>query len=316
MTATSAPGPAGSNRGLSLDDLAGDPSRRRNEKIVKSVLLVAASASVFISAAIIYTLLHDAFGFLTSIELSSLNDDVWLPRQGRFGVMSPVMGTLWVTLVATLVAGPIGLGAAVYLSEYANPRVRRIVKPIVEVLASIPSVVVGYFAIQFISPEITQRLFDGSPAKNLMVAGLGVGLLTIPLMTSVSEDALRAVPNSLREASYGLGARKVTTVVRVVIPAAVSGLVAGLILSISRAIGETMVVFLAGGGVGTRPDSPLDAGTTITAAMASVASGTDNVAGVGAAFQSIFFLGLLLFVITLSLNLLADRFVRRVRQTY
>ncbi|MCB0970248.1 MAG: phosphate ABC transporter permease subunit PstC, partial [Acidimicrobiales bacterium] len=305
MTATSAPGPAGSRPGLSLEDLAGDPSRRRNEKIVKGVLLVAASASVFISAAIIYTLLHDALGFLTSIELSSLNDDVWLPRQGRFGVMSPVLGTLWVTLVATLVAGPIGLGAAVYLSEYANPRVRRIVKPIIEVLASIPSVVVGYFAIQFISPEITQRLFDGSPAKNLMVAGLGVGLLTIPLMTSVSEDALRAVPNALREASYGLGARKVTTVVRVVIPAAVSGLVAGLILSISRAIGETMVVFLAGGGVGTRPTSPLDAGTTITAAMASVASGTDNVAGVGSAFQSIFFLGLLLFVITLSLNLVA-----------
>jgi phosphate transport system permease protein len=204
----------------------------------------------------------------------------------------------------------------VYLSEYASPRVRRIVKPVVEVLASIPSVVVGYFAIRWISPEITQRLFDGSPAKNLMVAGLGVGLLTIPLMTSVSEDALRAVPNALREASYGLGARKVTTVVRVVIPAAVSGLVAGLILSISRAIGETMVVFLAAGGVGTRPDSPLDSGTTITAAMASVAKGTDQVKGVGPTFESIFFLGLVLFLLTLSLNLAADRFVRRVRQTY
>ena len=194
--------------------------------------------------------------------------------------------------------------------------IRDSVKPIIEVLASIPSVVVGYFAIRFISPEITQKLFSGSPAKNLMVAGLGVGLLTIPLMTSVSEDALRAVPNSLREASYGLGARKVTTVVRVVIPAAVSGLVAGLILSVSRAIGETMVVFLAAGGVGTRPTSPLDAGTTITAAMASVASGTDNVAGVGNTFESIFFLGLLLFLITLALNVVADRFVRRVRQKY
>jgi phosphate transport system permease protein len=149
-----------------------------------------------------------------------------------------------------------------------------------------------------------------------MVAGLGVGLLTIPLMTSVSEDALRAVPDSLREASYGLGARKVTTTVQVVIPAAVSGLVAGLILSISRAIGETMVVFLAAGGVGTRPTSPIEPGTTITAAMASVAKGTDQVKGEGNTFDSIFFLGLVLFALTLSLNLIADRFVRRVRQTY
>ncbi len=313
MTATTSRSPEGP---LTLLDLAGDPGRRRREQTVRTILTLAAATSVVISIAIIYTLVVDAVGFLGSIKLSDLGDDVWLPRQGRFGVLSPVLGTLWVTLVAVLVAGPIGLGAAVYLSEYASPRVRRIVKPVVEVLASIPSVVVGYFAIRFISPEITQRLFDGSPAKNLMVAGIGVGLLTIPLMTSVSEDALRAVPSSLREASYGLGARKVTTVTRIVIPAAISGLVAGLILSISRAIGETMVVFLAGGGVGTRPGSPLDSGTTITAAMASVASGTDNVKGVGNTFQSIFFLGLLLFLITLSLNVVADRFVRRVRQKY
>ena len=160
------------------------------------------------------------------------------------------MGSLILTVIALTVAWPLGVGAAIYLSEYANPRVRRIVKPVVEVLASIPSVVVGYFAIRFIAPELVQKLFTGAPAKNLLVAGLAVGLLTIPLMTSVAEDALRAVPLSLREASYGLGAKKVTTVVRVVVPAAVSGLVAGLILSISRAIGETMVVFLAAGGSG------------------------------------------------------------------
>lgn len=301
---------------LTIEDLSGDASRRLKERIVQVALTAAALTSVIVSVAIIYTLLVDALSFLGSIKLTDLGDSVWLPRQGRFGVLSPLLGTLWVTLVAILVAGPIGLGAAVYLSEYASPRVRRTIKPVVEVLASIPSVVVGYFAIRFISPEITQRLFEGSPAKNLMVAGLGVGLLTIPLMTSVSEDALRAVPSNLREASYGLGARKVTTVVRIVIPAAVSGLVAGLILSISMAIGETMVVFLAGGNVGTRPGSPLDAGTTITAAMASVASGTDNVKGVGNTFESIFFLGLVLFALTLSLNVAAGRFVRRVRQKY
>lgn len=301
---------------LAPDDLAGHPRRRSKERVVRVALTAAASVSVLVNVVIVVTLLSDALAFLGSIDLADLGDSVWLPRQGRFGVLSPVMGTLWVTLVAVAVAGPLGLGAAVYLSEYASPRARRLVKPVVEVLASIPSVVVGYFAIRFISPEFTQRLFAGSPAKNLLVAGLGVGLLTIPLMTSVSEDALRAVPSSLREASAGLGARKVTTVVRIVIPAAVSGLVAGLILSISRAIGETMVVFLAGGNVGTRPTSPLDAGTTITAAMASVASGTDNVKGVGITFQSVFFLGLVLFVITLSLNVMADRFVRRVRHRY
>lgn len=276
----------------------------------------ATGISVVISVAIIAVLLRDALGFLTSIELGSLIDRVWAPRLGRYGLASPVLGTLWITVIAISVAGPVGLGAAIYLSEYAAPRVRRIVKPVIEVLASVPSVVVGYFAIRFIAPEITQRIFAGSPGKNLLVAGIGVGLLTIPLMTSVAEDALRAVPASLREASTGLGAKKVTTVVRVVVPASVSGLVAGLILSISRAIGETMVVYLAAGGTGARPSGPLDGGTTITAAMASVASGTDNVAGVGNTFASIFFLGLVLFVITLTLNVVADRFVRRVRHRF
>ena len=145
-------------------------------------------------------------------------------------------------------------------------------------------------------------------------AAASIGLLTIPLMTSVAEDALRAVPNDLRDASYGLGAKKVSTVCRVIVPAAVSGLVAGLILSISRAIGETMVVFLAAGGTGARPDGPLSAGITITSGMVSVATGTDNVAGASNTFQSAFFLGLILFVMTLLLNVLADRFVRRVRQ--
>lgn len=301
---------------LTVGDLAGDPRRRAVERIVQTALTAAAATSVVISGAIIFVLLNDAIGFLGGIKPSDLGDNIWAPRLGRFGVLAPILGTLWVTLVALLVAGPIGLGAAVYLSEYASPRVRRVVKPIIEILASVPSVVVGYFALNFIAPEITQRIFSSSPTQNLLVAGIGVGILTIPLMTSVSEDALRAVPLAMREASYGLGAKKVTTVARVVIPAAVSGLVAGLILSISRAIGETMVVFLVAGGSGLLPTNPLQGGTTITAAMASVASGTDNVAGASNTFQSIFFLGLVLFIITLSLNVVADRFVRRVRQKY
>ncbi|MBA3281871.1 MAG: phosphate ABC transporter permease subunit PstC, partial [Acidimicrobiia bacterium] len=301
---------------LSLADLAGEAGRVRTERIVRVALTMAAATSIVISALIIGVLVRDAVGFVGSIDLSALSEDVWRPRAGAFGLLSPLLGTLWVTLVATVIAGPIGLGAAVYLAEYARPRTRRIIKPIVEILASVPSVVVGYFAIRFIAPQVTERLFDSSPTKNLLVAGVGVGLLTIPLMTSVSEDALRAVPSSLREASYGIGAKKITTVTRVVIPGAVSGLVAGLILSISRAIGETMVVFLAAGGNGLRPSGPLSEGLTITSAMADVATGTDNVAGVGNTFQSIFFLGLVLFLLTLSLNLVADRFVRRVRQKY
>jgi phosphate transport system permease protein len=198
--------------------------------------------------------------------------------------------------------------------------VRKVLKPALEILAGIPSVVLGVFAAYVISPNFVQKLFTDATLTNLLVAGIGVGILTIPLVASVSEDALRSVPNSLREASYGMGARKITTVVRVVIPAAVSGLVAAFIIAISRAIGETMVVAIAGGATGgsLRHISPLEPGQTMTAAMAAVSpgSGSDQAAGSDLAFPSLFFVGSMLFLITLSLNVIADRFVRRVRQRY
>jgi phosphate transport system permease protein len=216
------------------------------------------------------------------------------------------------------IGGPLGLGAAVYLSEYAPPRFRRVVKPVLEVLAGIPSVVLGFFVVTFIAPEMIQRLFASAPRFTLLAAGVGVGILTIPLVASVAEDALRAVPSSLREASYGMGAKKASTTLRVVIPAAVSGLVAAFILAISRALGETMVVFLAAGAGGGSifNASPLQPGTTMTAAMAAQAAGTDQVVGEALTFQSLFFVGLVLFIITMCLNLVADHFVRRVRQAY
>jgi phosphate transport system permease protein len=169
-----------------------------------------------------------------------------------------------------------------------------------------------------ISPDLVQNIFTDASQFNLMAAGIAVGILTVPLVASVSEDAMQAVPRALREASYGLGARKVTTSIKVVVPAAVSGLVAGLILATSRAVGETMVVFIAGGsGAGALFTlNPLEPGTTMTAAMASQATGTDQVRGEGLTFQSLFFVGLLLFVMTLLLNLVADRFVRKVRRGY
>ena len=234
-----------------------------------------------------------------------------------YDIRTIVLGSFLITGIALLVAIPIGLSAAIYLSEYASPRLRRILKPVLEILAGIPSVVLGFFALTFISPEIVQR-FSDADQFNMLAAGIAVGILVIPLVASVSEDAMRSVPNALREASYGLGARKISTTVRIVIPAAVSGLVAALIIAVSRAIGETMVVFVAAGATGGSLFSTnvLGPGQTMTAAIASQAAGTDQVVGEGLTFQSLFFVAMLLFIITLFLNLIADRFVRRVRQTY
>ena len=227
-------------------------------------------------------------------------------------------GTLIASAIAMLVAVPLGLGTAVYLSEYAKPRTRRYVKPVIEVLAGLPSVTIGFFAIAFIAPDVVGNLFDPRQERNLMVAGLGIGLLVIPIMASISEDALKAVPGALREASYGIGAKKVTTVFRVVVPAAVSGLVAAFIIAISRAIGETMVATMASGAADSaiwRGLSPLQPGMTMTGAMTNAVGGTDQ-AVTEAPFKVLFFVGALLFAITLLLNTIGDRFVQRVRQKY
>ncbi len=298
--------------------LVGQPGRRRKERAIGGALLGAAALSIAITAFILYTVTFEALRFLAAIDLGQLVADGWFPRRGQFDLLTLVLGSLIVSGVAMLVAAPAGLGAAIYLSEYASPRARRILKPALEVLAGIPSVVVGFFALTFINPNVVQAIFDQAAGFNLLVAGIGVGILTIPLVASIAEDAMRAVPASLREASYGLGARTVATTTKVVFPAAVSGIVAALIVALSRAIGETMVVAIAAGGTGgsLRSVDPLGPGQTITAAIAALATGSDQVRGDDGAFESLFFLGLLLFVITFGLNLLGDRLVRRVRQAY
>ena len=304
---------------MDISALQGSPARHRRESVVKSIAFTAAAVSVVISALIVYALLFEAWAFMREVDWATTWGELgWFPRRNIFDLPTIIVATLTVTAIAMVVATPLGLAAAIYLSEYANARVRRILKPILEILAGIPSVVLGYFALRFIAPNVISNLFESAAPANLAAAGIGVGLLTIPLIASISEDALAAVPRSLREASSGLGARKMATTVRVVLPAALSGLTAAFIVAISRAIGETMVVFIAGGAADSavRAFNPLDPGLTMTAAMASVASGTDNVAGEGPAFQSLFFVGLLLFVMTLLLNLVADRFVRRFRQEY
>ena len=302
--------------GLTVADLRGSKGRIRKESAIRGLFLTAAIFSIVISALIVLSLVREAWTFISSVDLSTLWDAGWYPRRGQYDILTLVVGSLLVTGVAMLVAVPLGLGAAVYLSEYAKPRARRVLKPILEILAGVPSVVLGYFALTFISPELIQRIQEDSELFNLAAAGIGVGLLTIPLIASIGEDAMRSVPNSLREASSGMGARKITTTTRVVIPAAVSGLVAAFIVAVSRAIGETMVVFIAAGLSGERTFSIFDSGQTMTAAMASLAAGTDQVRGAENTFQSLFFVGLLLFLVTLTLNLVADRFVRRVRQKY
>ena len=213
-------------------------------------LSVAALVTIAISVFIVLALVFETIEFLRQIDLGDLFTIGWFPRRGMFDIATLLIGSLIVTVIAMLIAGPVGLLSAIYLSEYASPRLRATVKPILEILASIPSVVLGFFALTFINPQLVQRFFPGATVFNMLAAGIGVGILIIPLIASISEDALRAVPRSLREAAYGLGARRITVSLRVVFPAAISGIVAAFIIGISRAIGETMVVAIAAGGTG------------------------------------------------------------------
>ncbi|MBK9179525.1 MAG: phosphate ABC transporter permease subunit PstC [Acidimicrobiales bacterium] len=305
-------------RVLTVHDFRYSARRRRKESIVRGLVGAAAVLSIVISVLIVLSLIGEAWRFFSTVPLADLWTIGWFPRRGLFDVKTIFVGSLIVTGIAMIVAAPLGLGTAIYLAEYAHPQVRKWLKPALEVLAGIPSVVLGFFALTFISPELVQKIFSGANLFNFLAAGIGVGILTIPLVASISEDALRSVPSSLREASYGVGARKITTTLRVVVPAAVSGLVAAFIVAVSRAIGETMVVAIAAGATGGSLFStdPLQPGQTMTAAMASLAAGTDQLKGGSIAYQSLFFVGLLLFLITLVLNVVATRFVERVRQKY
>jgi phosphate transport system permease protein len=296
--------------------LRGSARRQRRETIVRVLFLAASLVTILISVFIVAAVLFEAISFLSQIDLGQLFGIGWFPRRGIFDVATIVIGTLIVTVIAMLIATPVGLFSAIYLSEYATPRFRRTVKPILEVLAGIPSVVLGFFALTLLTPAVIRPLFKEANAFNLAAAGIAVGILSIPLVASVAEDAMRSVPQNLREASYGLGARRITTSLKVVFPAAISGIIAALILATSRAIGETMIVAVAAGAPQARTINPLDPGGTMTSAMVGLATGSDQVTGNSAAFQSLFFVGLLLFTITLVLNVVGDAFVRRARQRY
>lgn len=305
---------------LTVADLKGSPRQRRRERTMRFLFQGAAITTMVISALILFVLARGTLSFLVQIDwdISKLSDTGWFPRRERFDLRTIIVGSVIMGSVAMLVAVPLGLGVAIYLSEYARPGVRRVLKPIIEVLAGVPSVIVGYFVLRFIAPDLVASIFQPTNVRNMLAAGIGIGILVIPIMASVSEDALRAVPDSLREASYGVGARKITTVTKVVIPAAVSGLVAAFIIAISRAIGETMVATMAGGFDGSGPFtgySPLESGLTMTAAMTNAVGGTDQDVG-GASFEVLYFVGMFLFLITIILNVLGDRLVKRIRHQY
>jgi phosphate transport system permease protein len=308
---------------LTIEALRGSARRRRREGLIRRVFLVAAVLAIVINVAILLSLLDGTVDFFRELldgpGIGSLwNSTGWFPRRNLFDVKTIFVGTLLISAIAMIVAAPLGLGAALYLSEYAGRRARKVLKPVLEVLAGIPSVVMAYFVISFISPSVVQQIFSGATFYNMLAAGIGVGILISPIVASVAEDAMHAVPLSLREASFGLGARQKNTALRVVFPAAISGITAALILGMSRAIGETLIVTIAAGATGGSAFSidPLGPGQTMTAAMASLATGSDQVKGGTAAYPSLFFVGTLLFFFTLGLNLLSDRFVRRTRRQY
>jgi phosphate transport system permease protein len=239
----------------------------------------------------------------------------WLPEIGHFGVWPLVNATLMTSFIAMLVSGPLGLSAAIYLSEYATPRTRGLLKPTLEVLAGIPTVVYGYFALTFMTP-LLRAIFGNDTVQvyNNASAGIVMGIMIMPLVTSMSEDALSAVPRSLREASYGLGATKLETAVQVVVPAALSGIVAAFIIGISRAVGETMIVALAAGAGPNLTFNPFKAAETITGHIARISGGDISYASIQ--YESIFALGLVLFVVTLALNLISKAVINRFREAY
>lgn len=248
----------------------------------------------------------------TLVEFLTFNR--WAPQIGNFGIWPLLLSTLIVSFIALLVSIPLGLGAAIFLSEYADPRVRNIVKPVLEVLAGVPTVVYGFFALTFVTPGLQSIFGNQVQFYNMLAAGLVVGVLIIPLISSLSEDALSAVPSALREASFGLGATKLETTVKVVLPAAVSGVMAAVIIAMSRAVGETMIVAIAAGSGPNFTFNVFEGAETMTGHMARISGGDLTYGSI--AYTSIFAIGALLFLVTLTLNIVSSYIANRLREEY
>ena len=305
---------AGAEPRLRPDSLAG--RRRIGEVLVKGFLALCALVSVATTIGIVVALFVPAFEFFREVSVVDfLTGTNWSPlfEPASFGVVPLVAGTLLVTAIASLVAMPLGLGAAVYMSEYASPRARGIIKPAFELLAGIPTIVFGYFALTFVTPLLRDL---GIPVDifNTLAAGLVMGVMLLPTVASLSEDAMGAVPRDLRDGAYALGSTKVQVATRIVVPAAVSGIVASFVLAISRAVGETMIVLVAMGQQPNLSFDPREAAEAMTAFIA--ATGAGDVPTGSTEYKTIFAVGATLFVLTLVMNVFAIRLVRKYREAY
>ncbi|MWA14588.1 phosphate ABC transporter permease subunit PstC [Streptomyces sp. BA2] len=292
---------------------------RHGEKAIKVLLVAASLVSVLTTVGIVIALIPPAGEFFGKVNFGDfITGTDWSPlfKPPSFGVLPLVGGTLMVTLIALLVAVPLGLGAAVYLSEYANRRVRTVFKPVLEVLAGIPTVVYGFFALKAITPML-QDFWPGGEGPqifNALAAGFVMGIMIIPTIASMSEDAMNAVPRALRDGAFALGSSRMQVSTRVVFPAALSGIVAAVVLGISRALGETMIVAIAAGGRPNLSFNPLEGMQTMTAFIAAAGIGDLPTGSTG--YQTIFAVGSLLFVLTLVMNLVSIRLVRKYREVY
>ena len=300
------------------------PGPRYGEKAIQGLLALCGILSVLTTTAIVISLIGPTIGFFEVVPVGDfLFGTDWTPQfePPSFGVLAIVAGTLNVALWGMLFAIPIGLGAAIYLSEYATPRVRKTVKPVLEILAGIPTVAIGFFAVSFILPEIIQPLWPGeflggAVGKPFMAlaAGLGIGLMIVPIIASISEDAMSAVPRGLREGAYAMGATKMKVATRVVFPAALSGIVASIVLAISRAVGETMIVVLAAGSTPNFTLNPVEPIQAMTAYIGVTATGDISTGSLD--YKSVFAVGTVLFVMTLAMNMISIRLVRKYREVY
>ena len=290
--------------------------RKGRDRAIELLLLASGLVAVFTTVAIVAILIYESASFFEHVSIKDfLTDTTWTPLfdDAHYGILPLVSGTLTVTFVALLVAIPLGTIIAIYLSEFSTHRTRESVKPVLELLGAVPTVVYGYFALLMVTP-VLQKLIPGLPGFNMLSAGLVIGLMIVPYVASVSEDAMRAVPRYMREGSYAMGATKLQTALRVVVPGAFSGIAAAYILGISRAIGETMVVAIAAGMQPTLTFDPTEPAATITAYIVQVSLGDLPHDSIG--YQSIFAAGLVLMLMTLVFNLVGFMLTRRFREAY
>jgi phosphate transport system permease protein len=298
------------------DRLAKKFSRNLKERAIEAVLFLAAFVSVVTTAGIVYILVKESVVFFAEVPLwLFLTDTQWTPLfdDAHFGIMVLLSGTITSSLVALCVAIPLGTTIAVYLSEFASPKAREIAKPILELLAGVPTIVYGYFALLFVTP-LLQTIYPSLPGFNLLSAGIVMGIMIVPTVASISEDAMRAVPMSLREGSFAMGATRLQTAVNVVVPAAISGIAAAYILGVSRAVGETMILAVAAGMQPNLTFNPTEPAATITAYIVQVALGDLPHGSVG--YQTIFAAGLTLMLLTLFFNLIGFWMRKRYREAY